>query len=136
MSGGIGFDRRYQPIIWSACLNALAATRSSLEITGLEPVLARSVTVLGSTGSIGVSTLDVIAHARSVYGAHAMPIEAITAQSNVEMLVKQAREMRPKLAVIGDEKLYGALKAALSGSGIEVAAGRQAIIDAAARRSD
>jgi len=117
-------------------LNALAATRTSMEITGLEPVLARSVTVLGSTGSIGVSTLDVIAHARGVYGAHAMPIEALTAQSNVEMLAKQAREMRPKLAVIGDESLYGALKSALSGSGIEVAAGRQAVIDAAARASD
>jgi 1-deoxy-D-xylulose-5-phosphate reductoisomerase len=117
-------------------LNALAATRSSLEFTGLEPVLARSVTVLGSTGSIGVSTLDVIAHARSVYGAHAMPIEALTAQSNVDVLAKQAREIRPKLAVIGDAKLYGALKNALSGSGIEVAAGRSAIIEASARPSD
>lgn len=117
-------------------MNALAATRSSLEITGLEPVLARSVTVLGSTGSIGVSTLDVIAHARSVYGEHAMPVEALTAQSNVDVLAKQAREMRPRLAVIGDEKLYRALKEALSGSGIEAAAGRKAIIDASARPSD
>ena len=37
------------------------------------PVLARSVTVLGSTGSIGVNTLDVIAHARKIYGADALP---------------------------------------------------------------
>jgi len=117
-------------------LNALAATRSSLEITGLEPVLARSVTVLGSTGSIGISTLDVIAHARRVYGAHAMPVEAITAQSSVDALARQAREMKPKLAVIGDEKLYRDLKDALSGSGIEVAAGRAAIIEASARPSD
>ncbi|HTP77060.1 MAG TPA: 1-deoxy-D-xylulose-5-phosphate reductoisomerase [Rhizomicrobium sp.] len=117
-------------------MNALAATRSSLEITGLEPVLARSVTVLGSTGSIGISTLDVIAHARRVYGAHAMPVEAITAQSSVDALARQAREMKPKLAVIGDEKLYRDLKDALSGSGIEVAAGRAAIIEASARPSD
>ena len=116
-------------------MNALAATRSSLEITGLEPVLARSVTILGSTGSIGVSTLDVIAYARSVYGAHAMPVEALTAQSNVDALAKQAREIHPKLAVIGDEKLYRDLKSALSGSGIEVAAGRSAVISAAARPS-
>ena len=55
---------RHQPAVRSAFVNALAATRRDFEITGLEPVLARSVTVLGSTGSIGVSTLDVIAHAR------------------------------------------------------------------------
>ena len=103
---------------------------------GLESVLARTVTVLGSTGSIGVSTLDVIAHARSVYGTNTMPVDALTAHSNVEMLARQARDIRPKLAVIGDEKLYGSLKAALSGSGIEVAAGRSAIIAAAGRPSD
>jgi 1-deoxy-D-xylulose-5-phosphate reductoisomerase len=117
-------------------VNALAATRQGFELTGLESVLARTVTVLGSTGSIGVNTLDVIAHARSVYGANTMPVDALTAQSNVEMLARQARDIRPKLAVIGDEKLYGSLKAALSGSGIEVAGGRSAIISAAGRPSD
>jgi 1-deoxy-D-xylulose-5-phosphate reductoisomerase len=117
-------------------VNALAATRQGFELTGLESVLARTVTILGSTGSIGVNTLDVIAHARSVYGANTMPVDALTAQSNVEVLARQARAIRPKMAVIGDEKLYGSLKAALSGSGIEVAAGRSAIIAAAGRPSD
>jgi len=117
-------------------MNALAATRRSFEITGLEPVLARSVSVLGSTGSIGVSTLDVIAHARRTYGAHALPVEVLTAHSNVAGLAKQARAIKPKLAVIGDEKCYRALKAELSGTGIEIAAGRAAVISAAARRSD
>jgi 1-deoxy-D-xylulose-5-phosphate reductoisomerase len=117
-------------------VNALAATRQGFELPGLEPVLARTVTVLGSTGSIGVSTLDVIAHARSVYGANTMPVDVLTAHSNFEMLARQAREIRPKLAVVGDESLYGSLKAALSGSGIEVAAGRSAIIAAAGRPSD
>lgn len=117
-------------------MNALAATRRGFEVTGLEPVLARTVTILGSTGSIGVSTLDVISHARSVYGDDTMPVEALTANSNVEMLAKQALAIRPKLAVIGDESLYGSLKVALSGSGIEAAAGRAAIIAAAARHSD
>jgi 1-deoxy-D-xylulose-5-phosphate reductoisomerase len=52
------------------------------------------------------------------------------------MLARQALDIRPKLAVIGNESLYGSLKAALSGSGIEVAAGRSAVIAAAARPSD
>jgi 1-deoxy-D-xylulose-5-phosphate reductoisomerase len=116
-------------------VNALAATRSTFEITALEPVLARSVTVLGSTGSIGVSTLDVVAHARRHYGDHAMPVEAITAQSNVEGLIKQARAMNPRLAVIGDDRHYAELKSGLAGTGIEVAAGRAAVIAAAARPS-
>jgi len=116
-------------------VNALAATRPAFEIESLEPVLARSVTVLGSTGSIGVSTLDVVAHARAFYGAEVMPVEAITAQANVEGLIKQARAMNPRIAVIGDESLYGALKEGLAGTGIGAAAGRNAVIEAAARPS-
>ena len=117
-------------------MNALAAHRSRIEMPDLSPVLARRVTVLGSTGSIGVSTLDVIEHARTCYGADALPVEALTAQSNLSGLVDQARRIKPKIAVIGDEKLYPDLKAALSGSGIDVAAGRRAVIEAAARPSD
>jgi 1-deoxy-D-xylulose-5-phosphate reductoisomerase len=116
-------------------LNALAATRPAFEVESLEPILARSVTVLGSTGSIGVSTLDVVAHARATYGADAMPVEAITAGGNVDRLIEQARAMAPKIAVIGDEKLYDKLKEGLAGTGIEVAAGRKAVIEAAARPS-
>ncbi len=117
-------------------MNPIAAKCHYDEMPDLGPVLARSVTVLGSTGSIGVSTLDVIAHARRTYGADALPIEALTAHSQVDALVEQARRMKPKLAVIGDEKLYPQLKDALSGSGIEVAAGRPEVITAAARPSD
>jgi len=117
-------------------MNALAATRRNFEVTELEPVLARSVTVLGSTGSIGVSTLDVVTHARKAYGEHAMPVEAITAQGRVDELIAQARAVRPRLAVIGDEKHYAKLKEGLAGTGIEAAAGRNAVIEAAARNSD
>jgi 1-deoxy-D-xylulose-5-phosphate reductoisomerase len=92
--------------------------------------------VLGSTGSIGASTLDVIAHARATYGQHAMPIEALTAQSNVATLAAQARAFHPRLAVIGDASLYTQLKEALAGTKVEVAAGRDAIIAAASRPSD
>jgi 1-deoxy-D-xylulose-5-phosphate reductoisomerase len=117
-------------------MNALAASRKHFDLPDLAPVLSRRVTVLGSTGSIGVSTLSVIAHARQVYGADALPIEALTAQSNVKVLAEQARAMRPHIAVIGDEKLYPQLKEALAGTGIETAAGRDAVIAAAARPSD
>lgn len=102
----------------------------------LSSVMARRVTVLGSTGSIGVSTLDVIAHARDTYGTDAFPIEALTAHANVELLAEQARRFRPKLAVIGDEKHFGALKTLLADTPVEVAVGREAVIAAAARPSD
>jgi 1-deoxy-D-xylulose-5-phosphate reductoisomerase len=117
-------------------VNPIAAKRQYDEMPDLGPVLARSVTVLGSTGSIGVSTLDVIAHARKIYGEDALPIEALTAHSQVDVLAEQAKKSKPKVAVIGDEKLYPQLKDALSGTGIEVAAGRREVIAAAARQSD
>jgi 1-deoxy-D-xylulose-5-phosphate reductoisomerase len=102
----------------------------------LSSVTSRRVTVLGSTGSIGVSTLDVIAHARQTYGADVFPIEALTAQSNVDALAEQARRFKPRLAVIGDETLGGQLKDLLSGTGVETASGYAAIIEAAAHPSD
>jgi 1-deoxy-D-xylulose-5-phosphate reductoisomerase len=117
-------------------VKTLAAHRRHQEMPDLEPVLARRVTILGSTGSIGVSTLDVIDHARQCYGADALPVEALTAQSNVDALAAQSRKVKPKIAVIGDEKLYPQLKDALSGTGIETAAGRGAVIAAAARPSE
>jgi len=110
--------------------------KSNGELPDLTPVLRRRITVLGSTGSIGVSTLDVIAHARATYGADVMPVEALTAQGNVELLAKQAREIKPKIAVIGDPALHAQLKAALSGTGIGTAAGRKAVIEAGARPSE
>jgi len=102
----------------------------------LSSVVARRVTVLGSTGTIGVNTLDVIAHARATYGAESFPLEALTAQSNVELLAEQARRFHPKLAVIGDASLFAKLKNQLAGTDIEIAAGRDAVIAAAARPSD
>jgi len=114
----------------------IAATRIFDELPPMDDVLGRAVTVLGSTGSIGVNTLDVIAHVRKIHGPNAMPIAALTAGDNVKVLISQALAMKPKLAVIGNEQLFGELKAGLAGSGIEVAAGRQAVIQAASRPSD
>ena len=113
----------------------IAATRLFEDMPGLDAVLERSVTILGSTGSIGVNTLDVIAHARKHYGDHVFPIAALTAGGNVEKLIEQARALRPRRAVIGDEKLLSALKQGLAGTGIEAAAGRKAVIEAASMAS-
>jgi 1-deoxy-D-xylulose-5-phosphate reductoisomerase len=91
----------------------------------------RSITILGSTGSIGCSTLDLIARDRDRF-----ELVALTAHRNVAGLVEQALVFRPKLAVIADEAHYGALKEALAGTGVEVAAGEAAIEDAAARPAE
>jgi 1-deoxy-D-xylulose-5-phosphate reductoisomerase len=114
----------------------IAATRLFEELPELDSVLGRAVTVLGSTGSIGVNTLDVIAHARKVHGADAFPLTALTAGNNVKLLIEQARALRPGRAVIGDESQFAELKAGLAGSGVEAAAGRAAIVEAAALPSE
>ena len=102
----------------------------------LLPVLGRRVSVLGSTGSIGTATLDVIRFVRKEYGPNAFPLQALTAQKNVGLLAAQAREMRPEVAVIADVSLKQALLDALQGTGIEVLAGAEALIEAAQRPSE
>lgn len=99
--------------------------------TGRKPALStvaapRSVSVLGSTGSIGKSTASLLQGHRDRF-----TVKALTAYRNVDLLAAQARDLGAELAVIGDESLYEDLKSALSGTGIEVAAGRQAVIEAA-----
>lgn len=91
----------------------------------------RSVTILGSTGSVGCSTLDLISRNREKFD-----LVALTAHRNVAALVAQAREFRPRLAVIADEAHLAALKEGLAGTGIEAAAGETAIEEAAARPAD
>ena len=76
----------------------------------LAPVLARRLTVLGSTGSVGTATLDVVRFARSHYGMHAFPLEAITAYKNADRLIRDARELKPKAVVIGDPAFHGDVK--------------------------
>lgn len=116
-------------------MKALAARRPST-VPPLAEVVAKRVTVLGSTGSIGVNTLDVIAHARKVYGPDSFPIVALTAGGNVNRLIEQAKLFRPQIAVVADERQYQELKNALAGTGIETAAGRTAIVEAARRPTD
>jgi 1-deoxy-D-xylulose-5-phosphate reductoisomerase len=105
-------------------------------LTELSAVVGRSVTVLGSTGSIGASTLDVIRHARAIYGAGAFPIEALTAQRNVARLAEQARAFGPRAAAIADASLAPALREALAGTNIEVMAGPDAVREVASRPAE
>jgi len=91
----------------------------------------RRVTILGSTGSVGGNTIDLIERDPEAY-----EVVALTARGNVERLAAQALRLRPGLAVIAEPDLYGALKEALAGSGIAVAAGRDALIEAADRPAD
>ncbi|MNH86364.1 1-deoxy-D-xylulose 5-phosphate reductoisomerase [compost metagenome] len=93
----------------------------------------RRISILGSTGSIGVNTLDVVAQ---LGGRNAFDIVAITGNSNVALLAEQAVSFGARLAVTADDKQYATLKDALAGTGIEVAAGRAALGEAGQRPSD
>jgi 1-deoxy-D-xylulose-5-phosphate reductoisomerase len=93
----------------------------------------RRITILGSTGSIGTSTLDVIGQ---LGGRERYDVAALTGNGNVELLAAQARDCGAGLAVTADESRYLDLKNALSGSGIAVAAGREALLEAASADTD
>lgn len=92
--------------------------------------LSRSVTVLGSTGSIGVSTLDLLGAAQDC-GSADVRVVALTAGRNVERLAEQALRWRPLVAVIEDESRLDELRSRLNGSGVDATAGRTAVIEAA-----
>ena len=81
----------------------------------------KSVTILGSTGSVGCNTLDLIERSPNRFR-----VDVLTGNKNVDLLIKQARAFRPKLAVIGSEDKYQELKQGLAGTGIEIAAGTAA----------
>lgn len=90
----------------------------------------RKITVLGATGSIGVNTLDVLSQ---LGGPDAFDIVALTGNGNIDLLARQAKTFRADLAVTADEARYQDLKDALAGTGIEVAAGRSGLAEAAER---
>ncbi len=91
----------------------------------------RRVAILGSTGSVGCQTIDLIARNPEKY-----EVVALTALKNVAKLVEQARLLSPELVVIADESKYQELKAALADTNIAVAAGAQAVVEAAQADSD
>jgi 1-deoxy-D-xylulose-5-phosphate reductoisomerase len=95
-----------------------------------EGPVKRRIAVFGSTGSIGVQALEVIAANKDKFS-----VEILTAQNNDELLVKQALETEPDIVVIGDEKKYGKVKEKLSGLPVKVFAGEKALVEAAAMDS-
>ena len=94
--------------------------------------MTRSVSILGATGSIGRSTMALMDAAEP----GAFRIEALVANKDVPTLAAQALRLRPRLAVVADPGAYAALKDALGGRGIELAAGPDAVVEAAARPAD
>jgi 1-deoxy-D-xylulose-5-phosphate reductoisomerase len=93
--------------------------------------MTRGITILGATGSVGQSTLDLITRAAGDWHVH-----ALTANSDAEGLAAQARAIGADCAVVADDNAYGALKDALFGSGIAAAAGKNALIEAAERPAE
>lgn len=95
----------------------------------------RNVTILGSTGSVGVNTVELIElHNREKPGTYR--VVALTANTNVKDLADQARRLKPAFVAIADPDKFTELKQALFGSDIEIGAGPQAVEEAAARNSD
>lgn len=98
-------------------------------------MIRRRVTVLGATGSVGRSTLDLMDQVETA-GTGAFEVEALTGGANIARLAEQARRWKPKLAVTADPARLDELRAALAGTGVEAAAGDQAVVEAAARPAD
>ncbi|MBT5014226.1 MAG: 1-deoxy-D-xylulose-5-phosphate reductoisomerase [Rhodospirillaceae bacterium] len=110
---------------------AMSQSQSTAQTLVKEAPDVRSVSILGSTGSVGSNTVDLVKRSPERFS-----VEALSANRNVAALAEQALLLKPKLAVVADESAYQDLKAALSGSGIEVAAGTDAVLEAASRPSD
>ncbi|MDR6659604.1 1-deoxy-D-xylulose-5-phosphate reductoisomerase [Tardiphaga sp. 866_E4_N2_1] len=91
----------------------------------------RSITVLGATGSIGDSTMDLLRASPERY-----QVEALTANGNVEGVVKLAKEFNARFVAVADESKLDELRAALAGTGIASGAGDSAIVEAAERPAD
>jgi 1-deoxy-D-xylulose-5-phosphate reductoisomerase len=88
----------------------------------------RTVTLLGATGSVGASTIDLLKRERERFR-----VEAVSANKNAAALAALARELGARFAAIGDPAAYGELKTALAGTGIKAAAGESGLLEAAER---
>lgn len=94
----------------------------------------RTVSILGVTGSVGRSTIEVILELRR-NGAE-IPVEAVTAGANVEALAQACAVLKPRFAAIADETLLGQARDALAQFDVEVGAGAASVVEAASRPSD
>jgi 1-deoxy-D-xylulose-5-phosphate reductoisomerase len=91
----------------------------------------RSVTLLGATGSIGASTVDLLKRERDCYR-----VTAVTANKSAAALAALARDLGARFAAVGDPAAYGELKDALAGTGIEAGAGESGLVEAAERPAE
>src|SRR5262245_48552574 len=98
---------------------------------GAPVLLERSVTILGATGSVGASTIDLVKREPQRYR-----VEAVTANSNATALAALAKELRARFAAVSGHAAYGELKDALGATGIEAAAGEDALVEAAERPAE
>jgi 1-deoxy-D-xylulose-5-phosphate reductoisomerase len=95
------------------------------------PGAARSVTILGSTGSVGTQTIELLAAASERYR-----VRALVAGRNAQLLAEQAIALSAEIAVVADPGAYPVLRDALAGTGIEAAAGSDAVVAAASLQAD
>ncbi|MDE8342693.1 MAG: 1-deoxy-D-xylulose-5-phosphate reductoisomerase [Acidocella sp.] len=91
----------------------------------------KQLTILGSTGSVGTQTIDILAENQQDYD-----VCALVGGRNVALIAAQAKQFRPAITVISEESLLDDLRAALHGTGLECAAGRAAVLEAAGRAVD
>lgn len=91
----------------------------------------RSITILGATGSIGASTIDLVKRNRGRFR-----VEAVTAARNAGALARLARDLNASFAAVSEPDCYAELKSALAGSGIATGAGETAVVEAAQRPAD
>ena len=110
---------------WSGEVMSVSAPASKLEPA------ERSVTLLGATGSIGTSTIDLLVRGKARYR-----VQAVTASRNAAALARIARMVGARFAAVADPSCYAELKEALAGTGIAAGAGEGAIIEAARRPAD
>ena len=94
-------------------------------------MLSKEITVLGSTGSVGTSTLDLVRFHKNNFR-----IRALTANKNADLLIRQSLEFSPEMVAIGDETLFTQVNDALSNKGIKVVAGIDGISEAASFKTD
>ena len=94
-------------------------------------ILPKTVTILGSTGSVGCNAVDLISGHRGKFR-----VRALTAHKNVKLLAGQARDLNAEVAVIADKALYGDLKKALEGTSVKAEAGHKAVVSAAEISAD
>ena len=90
--------------------------------------MSKRITILGATGSIGQSTIDLVRRDRNAY-----QVVALTGENNIARLAKEAIDLNAEIAVTANEDLLPDLKRALKGTGVEAAAGRTALLEAAER---